>query len=57
MTKNTASGIATYYEGSKKHLDDPVPNNDFPVLYCPGVESSVSGIDWIRSEIICLQLS
>ncbi len=44
MTKNTASGIATYYEGSKKHLDDPVPSGDFLVLHCPGIESSVSGI-------------
>ncbi len=37
-------GIATYCEGSKKYIDDPVPNNDCPVLYCPGIESSVSGI-------------
>ncbi len=38
------SGIARYCEGSKKHLDDPVPNGDFPVLQCLGIRSSVSGI-------------
>ncbi len=26
------SGIVRYSEGSKKHVDDPVPNGDFPVL-------------------------
>jgi hypothetical protein len=26
------SGITRYLEGSKKHLDDPVPNGDLPVL-------------------------
>jgi hypothetical protein len=33
-----------YREGSKKHLDDPVPNGDFPVLCRLGIGSSVSGI-------------
>ena len=31
-------------EGSKNHLDDAVPNCDFPVLHCLGIGSSVSGI-------------
>ncbi len=38
------SVITRYREGSKKHLDDPVPNSDFPVLHCLGIGSSVSGI-------------
>ncbi len=28
----------------KKHLDDPVPNADFPELRCLDIGSSVSGI-------------
>jgi hypothetical protein len=39
-----SSGIARYREGLKKHLDDPVPNGDFPVLHCLGIGLSVSGI-------------
>ena len=38
------SGITRYREGSKKHLDDPVPNGDFLVLHCLGIGSSVLGI-------------
>jgi hypothetical protein len=38
-------GIIRYRESSKKHLDDPVPNGDFPELYCLGIRSSVSGIE------------
>jgi hypothetical protein len=38
------SGIASYREGSKKHLDNPVPIGDFLVLHCLGIRSSVSGI-------------
>jgi hypothetical protein len=30
--------------GSKKPLDDPVPNGAFPVLHCLGIRASVSGI-------------
>jgi hypothetical protein len=33
-----------YCEGLKKHLDDPVPNSDFPVLHCLGIGSSVLDI-------------
>jgi hypothetical protein len=33
-----------YHEGSKKPLDDPVPNSDFLILHCPGIGSSMSGI-------------
>jgi hypothetical protein len=36
--------IIRYHEGSKKHLGDPVPNSDFPVLHCLSIRSSVSGI-------------
>jgi hypothetical protein len=36
-----------YRECSKKHLDTLVPKDDFPVLDCLGIRSSVSGI---RSE-------
>jgi hypothetical protein len=32
-----SSGIARYREGSKKHLDNPVPNSDFSVLYYLGI--------------------
>ncbi len=39
-----SSGIAGYHEVSKKHLDDPVPNGDYPVHHCLGIGSSVSGI-------------
>ncbi len=48
--KTFLSGIFMNREGSKKHLDDPVPNGDFPVLHCLGIVSSVSGIisDHIR---------
>ncbi len=31
-------------KAKKKHLDNPVPNGDFPVLHCLGIGSSVSGI-------------
>ena len=31
-------------DSSKKHLDDPVPNDDFPVLHSRGIALSVSGI-------------
>jgi hypothetical protein len=43
-------GIIGYREGSKKHLDDPVPSGDFQVLHCLGIVLSVSGIvsDHIR---------
>ncbi len=44
-------GIVRYHQvllgivkAQKKHLDDPVPNGDFPVLHCLGIRSSVSGI-------------
>jgi hypothetical protein len=42
--------ITRYREGSKKHLDDLVPNSDFLVLHCLGIRSSVLGIglDYIR---------
>jgi hypothetical protein len=42
----TAGWLENYltYEGSKKHLDNPVPNGDFLVLHCLGIRSSVSGI-------------
>ncbi len=48
--RQVSPGIARYCEGSKKPLDDPVPNGDFPVLHCLGIGSSVSGIrsDQIR---------
>ena len=39
-----SSGIAKYREGSKKHLDDLVPNGDFPVLHCIGIGLSVLDI-------------
>jgi hypothetical protein len=38
-------GIIRYRESSKRHPDDPVPNGDFPELYCLGIRSSVSGIE------------
>ncbi len=31
-------------KAQKKHLDNPVPNSDIPVLHCLGIGSSVSGI-------------
>ncbi len=31
-------------KAQKKHLDDLVPNGDFPVLHCLGIGLSVSGI-------------
>jgi hypothetical protein len=37
-------GIVRYREGLKKHLDDPVPNGDLPVLHCLGIVLLVSGI-------------
>jgi hypothetical protein len=33
-----------YRKGSKKHLDDAVPNSDFPAIHCLGIRLSVSGI-------------
>ena len=39
-----SSGIIRYCEGSKKHLDDPVTNDNFPVLHFHGIGLSVSGI-------------
>ncbi len=42
--RQVSSGIARYREGSKKHLDDLVPNGDFPVLHCLVIGFSVSGI-------------
>jgi hypothetical protein len=39
-----SSCITRYCEGSKKHLDDLVPNSDFPVLHYLGIGSSVSDI-------------
>ncbi len=41
------SGIIRYRQVSwrhKKHLDDPVPTGDFPVLHCLVIWSSVLGI-------------
>ncbi len=39
-----SSGITRYREGSKNHIYDTVPNNDFPVLQCFVIVSSVSSI-------------
>ncbi len=39
-----SSSIVRYHEGSKKHLDDLVPNGDFPAFHCLGIPSLVSGI-------------
>ncbi len=56
-----------YHEGSKKHLDDPIPNSDFLVSHCPGTVSLVLGIflswrkryvqnlDVARTSILSLQ--
>jgi hypothetical protein len=40
---SVSSGITRYAKGSKKHLDDPVPNGEFPVLHWLGIGSSVLG--------------
>jgi hypothetical protein len=38
------SGMVSYHADLKKHIDDLIPNNDFPVLYSTGIVSLVSGI-------------
>ncbi len=53
-------GIIRHHQvscGLKKHLDDPVPYIDFPVLHCLGIRSSVSGIrsDQIRKYMSKIQ--
>jgi len=44
FSKGVTSEPGRYHEGSKKHLDDLVPNGHFPVLHCLGIRSSVLGI-------------
>ncbi len=38
------SGIVSDLEGLGKHLDDPIPNGDFPELHSLGIVSLVSDI-------------
>jgi hypothetical protein len=38
------AGFVRYCEGLKKHLDNPLPNGDFPVLHCHGIILLVLGI-------------
>ncbi len=40
--------IIKYCEGSKKYLNNPVPNGDFPILHCLGIGSSVSDIHIVK---------
>ncbi len=44
FSQGVTSEPGRYREGSKKHLDDPVPNGDFAILHCLGIRSSVLGI-------------
>ncbi len=37
-------------KAQKKHLDNPAPNGDFPVLHCLDIGLSVSGIRSYRIE-------
>ncbi len=52
-----SSGIVRCREGSKKHLDDPVHNGDFPALHCLDIGSSVSGIRLGHIGNKCLKFS
>jgi hypothetical protein len=49
--RQVLAGIGRYHVGSKKHLDDLVPNDDFPAFYFLGIPSLVSGsISYYRGK-------